>query len=69
MSENVRRSRPTSVAESVSPQLHNNSQKSPPKLWRKPGEPPSPQRYGCNTSPSSIPRRANSRTRAPSTPS
>ncbi|XP_063926098.1 serine-rich adhesin for platelets isoform X3 [Zophobas morio] len=36
------------------------------KLWRKPGEPPSPQRY---TGHSSIPRRANSRTRTPSLPS
>jgi hypothetical protein len=42
------------------------AKKPPTKLWRKPGEPPSPQRY---TTHSSIPRRANSRTRTPSLPS
>ncbi|KAK5650938.1 hypothetical protein RI129_001967 [Pyrocoelia pectoralis] len=63
------RSRPSPTSE-LSSQLQNSSlQKSFPKLWRKPGEPPSPPIYGSNMSTSSIPRRANSRTRAPSTPS
>ncbi|XP_018579087.1 uncharacterized protein LOC108917117 isoform X3 [Anoplophora glabripennis] len=44
------------------------SKRTPSRLWRQPGEPPSPQRYSINSS--SIPRRANSRNRMPaSTPS
>ncbi|XP_044258747.1 uncharacterized protein LOC123007486 isoform X2 [Tribolium madens] len=53
------------VSANESPQRsrpHQSSKKTT-KLWRQPGEPPSPQRY------SSIPRRANSRTRTPSIPS
>ncbi|KYB29199.1 hypothetical protein TcasGA2_TC000995 [Tribolium castaneum] len=50
------------VSANESPQRsrHHQSPKNTAKLWRQPGEPPSPQRY------SSIPRRANSRTRTPS---
>ncbi|CAG9863191.1 unnamed protein product [Phyllotreta striolata] len=48
------------------------SRRTPSRLWRQPGEPPSPQRYatapstapGSASAPSSIPKRARSRTRA-----
>ncbi|CAH0553042.1 unnamed protein product [Brassicogethes aeneus] len=60
-----RRSRPPIQSDSPA------AKRTPSRLWRKPGEPPSPQRYASNpssaSSTSSIPRRANSRTRAPST--
>lgn len=53
------------------PPQHTNettaSKRTPSRLWRKPGEPPSPQRYAnSSTATSSIPRRANSRSRTPS---
>ncbi|KAJ8919217.1 hypothetical protein NQ315_012205 [Exocentrus adspersus] len=57
-----RKSRPPVQSDSTA------SKRTPSRLWRQPGEPPSPQRYSINSS--SIPRRANSRTRTPaSTPS
>lgn len=59
-----RKSRPSNHSD-LSP--NSNKRKTTSRLWRRPGEPPSPQRY--SPSGSSIPRRANSRTRAPSTPS
>ncbi|KAF5286895.1 hypothetical protein FQA39_LY00428 [Lamprigera yunnana] len=71
VSVNERKSRSSRTIEASCYQSYNSSTpKSLPKLWRQPGEPPSPQLYVSNVSTtSSIPRRANSRTRAPSTPS
>ncbi|KAJ8944716.1 hypothetical protein NQ318_007929 [Aromia moschata] len=58
-----RRSRPPVQGEAAAA-----SKRTPSRLWRRPGEPPSPQRYALNSS--SIPRRTGSRTRTPaSTPS
>lgn len=69
VSASERRSRPPRTIEASYQSYCSSTQKSVPKLWRKPGEPPSPQLYLSNVPASSIPRRANSRTRAPSTPS
>ncbi|CAH1113841.1 unnamed protein product, partial [Psylliodes chrysocephalus] len=60
-----RRSRPpTQSSDSTA------AKRTPSRLWRQPGEPPSPQRYATTTSStSSIPKRAHSRTRTPASTS
>ncbi|XP_056644197.1 uncharacterized protein LOC130450059 isoform X2 [Diorhabda sublineata] len=62
-SPNARRSRPPTATLSTPVDL-TPSKRSASRLWRQPGEPPSPQRYVPNST-SSIPRRAHSRTRTP----
>ncbi|XP_072396670.1 uncharacterized protein [Diabrotica undecimpunctata] len=66
---NARKSRPPSA---TPPGTCDStpSKKIPSRLWRQPGEPPSPQRYAfISSSTSSIPRRAHSRTRTPASTS